>query len=121
MFVREEWNLCQVEDLQERYVKEGLEVIVATIALQRPSRTVTLVGAYRPPSAPNSWFQKLDQLIIEVMAKGPLILLGDINADLLKPTAGPSKLLRKALALGGLKVNKVSLRGYAKQLPPAWI
>lgn len=108
MFVREEWNLCQVEDLQERYVKEGLEVIVATIALQRPSRTVTLVGAYRPPSAPNSWFQKLDQLIIEVMAKGPLILLGDINADLLKPTAGPSKLLRKALALGGLKVNKVS-------------
>ncbi len=31
MYIKEEWNPCQAEDIQELYVKEGLEVIVATI------------------------------------------------------------------------------------------
>ena len=31
MHIKEEWNPCQAEDIQELYVKEGLEVIVATI------------------------------------------------------------------------------------------
>ena len=80
MHVKEIWSPDQREEIQVRSVKEGLEVVVVTISMQKPARVVTLIGIYRSPTALASWFQKLDNLLIEAMAKGLLVILGDLNS-----------------------------------------
>ena len=49
----------------------------------------------------------LEELVIEVAVLGSLIILADLNADL-HGLAWPSRLLRKALALGGMKVPSIT-------------
>jgi len=74
------------------------------ITVKGPMKHIILAAIYRPPGTPVSWFNELEALILELTAMGPLIILGDLNADLLKPNLGVTKLLKKALAMGGLKV-----------------
>ena len=49
MYIKEIWKPRQLDDIQERYVKEGLEVSIASISMQRPTRTVTLIQTAECP------------------------------------------------------------------------
>ena len=49
-------------------------------------RGVVVLGVYRPPSSRVFWFQMFSDLILEALVLGPIIIMGDLNADLLKPS-----------------------------------
>lgn len=89
---------------QEIAIREGLEVTINKI--KRPGgRDLIVVGVYRPPASKAEWFDKFEELLLQLMPLGQLIILGDLNADLLKPRIQPGKALREALALAGTKVH----------------
>lgn len=67
-----------------------------------------VVGIYRPPAARAEWFDKFEEFLLQVTPLGQLAILGDINADLLKPRVQPGKALREALALAGTKVHSTA-------------
>ena len=81
---------------QENATKAGLEATVNRI--KRPGeRDLIVVGIYRPPAARAEWFDKFEEFLLQVTPLGQLAILGDINADLLKPRVQPGKALREAL------------------------
>jgi len=51
------------------------------------------------------WFLQFEKIILELNKRGHIIIMGDLNADLLKPTINPGKLLMKTLKLAGTKCH----------------
>ena len=108
-FVRDVWKFTELSKLQEKYVHEGLEVLLVQIKPGKPTKQITLVNLYRPPNAKSDWFTKLDDLTLELLQLGgALVFLGDLNADLLKPERSSTVLLHRSLKLAGLKVDDTS-------------
>ena len=107
-YIRETLQPMALEEIQGKYTKKGLEMTATRITVKGPTKHVVLVAIYRPPGSPIAWFSELEALIPELTALGPLVILGDLNADILKPSLGVTKLLKKAFAIGGLKVPGVS-------------
>lgn len=107
MFVKETLQPVTLLDTQLKYAEEGVEVSIVRITLKKPVKNVILVAVYRPPNAKVTWFDKLNELLLEILVIAPLILLGDLNSDLLTPACGPAKLLLSSLALAGLKVPEL--------------
>ena len=89
-----------MESVQMKYLTKGLEVTITKLTSDR-SRLV-VIGAYRPPSSRRVWFDTFQELIIELLPHGKLILMGDLNCDLLKPDSSLTKNLNAALELGNL-------------------
>jgi Reverse transcriptase (RNA-dependent DNA polymerase) len=97
-----------LEDIQNKFIKQGLEVTVNSIELAKPIGRLIILGVYRPPNSAVSWFTKFNELLVEVLPLGLICILGDLNADLLKPNSYPGKTLRVSLKMADTKVAKVS-------------
>jgi len=91
-------------DLQNKAIQSGLEISCTAISLAKKSKTITILGVYRPPNLKASWFNAFNDLLTETMKKGQIIIMGDLNADLLKSKVNPGKLLSQSLKLSDVKV-----------------
>ena len=83
-----------------------LEVTVSTIQLNHRQKPAVILGVYRPPNAKIAWFQAFNELLIEIGKYGSIVILGDLNADLLKPNLYPGKELLNSLSLANTEVAK---------------
>ena len=59
-----------------------------------------VLAIYRPPLSKVDWFDTLAELIAEASALGSVVLLGDLNADVLKPAEHSGKALLTVLKAG---------------------
>ena len=89
---------------QEDASKAGLEVTINRIKRPAVGRDLIVIGVYRPPSAKAEFCEDFSELL-QVLPLRQLCILGDINADLMKPRIQPGKALREALSLPGTKVH----------------
>src|SRR5437867_8526490 len=71
------------------------------------SNHIIVIGIYRPPSANKKWFEIFDQLLQEVALLGPIVLLGDLNANLMLPYTYPANTLLKSLSLAHLEICEI--------------
>jgi len=95
-------------DLQERAVALRLECTITKIQIQGVKNPVVVLGVYRPPSAPANWFDNMNSLVSEVLPLGALIIMGDLNADLLRPRLTVGKALKALLTTACVKVNTIA-------------
>jgi retron-type reverse transcriptase len=107
-YIKEKWQAIPLDVLQTKYTTLGMEVTLTKISLQKPIKLLVIVSIYRPPNANTSWFETLNELLNEVMLIGPLVMMGDINIDLLKPKTSSARRICKLLALAGLKTHALS-------------
>jgi Reverse transcriptase (RNA-dependent DNA polymerase) len=94
-----------LSDLQGAASKSGLEITIDKVLFSSKTNQVIIMGVYRPPSAKSAWFDEFNELILKLVCLGQLIIMGDINADLLKPKVYPGKALRNSLKLAGTSVE----------------
>jgi len=102
-YVKDNRAPSQLAAMQERYAEGGLEVTLVKLAMGKPIKNIVLVRVYRQPSATTTCFQMFDELLSN-FATCPLMVLGDLNANLMSTVAVPANQLRQSLALAGLKV-----------------
>jgi Reverse transcriptase (RNA-dependent DNA polymerase)/Endonuclease-reverse transcriptase len=93
--------------IQAKYVKQGLEVTITKITVQKPISAVIIIGVYRPPNAKVIWFEKFNELLLEVLKDKHLVIMGDLNADLLTSSSHLATLLINSFALAGVTVKHV--------------
>ena len=93
-------------DEQQYASSNGLEAVLVSISLLGKKDKVTILGLYRPPNSKTAWFESFNDLILRLINLGPMIILGDLNCDLMKPNMYPAKSLLASLALAGTKVPK---------------
>ena len=74
----------------------------AESCLRRQS-SIIIIGVYRPPQARPHWFDTFNDLTLELLNKGKLIVMGDLNADIIHPLVQPAKALLDSLALAGTR------------------
>ena len=58
-----------------------------------------ILSIYRPPNSRLHWFETLNDLLHEVTVLGKIIIMGDLNCDLLKPSSWQSQHLNKILSI----------------------
>ena len=93
----------ELVNLSSRYQTKGMETVVVRVE-DSERKPLTVIGLYRPPQVPASYFGVLSDLLLECSDLGyPLLLLGDLNADLCKPTAYPAKSLLESLSAAGME------------------
>ena len=93
-------------DVQQYASSNGLEAVIVSISLLGKKDKVTILGLYRPPNSKTAWFESFNDVILRLIRLGPMIILGDLNCDLMKPNMYPAKSLLASLALAGTKVPK---------------
>jgi Reverse transcriptase (RNA-dependent DNA polymerase) len=80
----------------------------------RNSKPWIIIGVYRPPNSTQDWFDRFNDLVLELLVEGRLIIMGDLNADLLKPDVNPGKSLRATLNLALTSISTISATRYTK-------
>lgn len=101
-------------EYQEQAKKENIEAAFTRVTVDGVTKGLIIIGVYRPPSAPTSWFVTLNNLLLEVIKMGPVILMGDINADMLKPTKHPAKALRQTMAIIDGRIEEIAATRISK-------
>lgn len=94
-----------MEESQQEFKKKGLEAVITRIRTGKPSKWMFIIGVYRPPQAPHAWFDVFNDLILSIIIKGDIIILGDLNANLLKPNIYPASSLLQSFALASVQIN----------------
>ena len=84
-YIREQYLPVSMEDTQKKYVDKRLELTITRITVKGPLKHIYLVSVYRPPGTSVAWFEAFEALMMEIIVMGPLIVLGDLNADLMRP------------------------------------
>ena len=102
-YINPELNPSSLDQLQTKFVQKGLEVTITKLSFLQ-SRTV-VIGVYRPPNSRHVWFDIFNELILDVLPHGKIILMGDLNCDLLRPNYCSTKSLLEALQLGNLQIK----------------
>ena len=108
MYIKATLNPQHLHEHQQRAVKRGLEITIATLHDANKQIVAVIIGIYRPPSARTEWFKSFNDTLLELMAVGPLIILGDLNADLLKPRVYPGRSLKNSLKVFNTVVHKLA-------------
>jgi Reverse transcriptase (RNA-dependent DNA polymerase) len=106
-YIKDIWTPTDINEIQEKYVLLGVEVLLTRLAMKKPTKRVILISTYRPPNAKAAWFENFNEMLLELLPIGLVIVLGDINADLLKPNIGAAKQLCQSLALAGLAIPSI--------------
>ena len=96
-------------DIQERYVQAGLEVTTVEVCQRRPP-SIIIIGIYRPPQSRPQWFDTFNDLTLELLNRGKLIITGDLNADILHLLTQLAKVLLDSLALAGTRPTSAPTR-----------
>ena len=102
IYIKSTLNYLPHYDIQKRCSDKGIEAVVVEIVSKSPVFTIVL---YRPPQSKVDWFDNLADVISEISALGRIVLLGDLNADVLKPTEYPGKTLLNVLEAGNLSLS----------------
>jgi len=84
-------------------VQAGLEVVLVEVRQRRPPSSVVVIGVYRPPQSKLHWFDTFNDLTLELLNSGKLVIMGDTNSDILHPSVQPGKALLNSLALAGTR------------------
>ena len=106
-YLREDLRPEPMLELQSKYVSESLEITITKIQVCKPERSIVVIGVYRPPSAKASWFEAFNELVTTASALGQIIIMGDLNADLIKPNEYPGSALLKSLALAKTTIQDI--------------
>ena len=107
-YLKESLKPVTLTDLQQKYNISGIELTANTILPSRTAGKMVILGIYHPPNADANWFLRISDLILDVSSLGPICILGDLNADLLKPGVLPAKALLQILELGGCRIAEVA-------------
>ena len=105
-YIKQTLSPCDLASVQENYNKLGLEVTITRIST-KSVKFITIVGVYRPPSTRKEWFSTFNSLLQEISHWVPMIILGDLNADLMAPFCFPGNSLLESLALANASVFDV--------------
>ena len=73
--------------------------MTTVLFVQLEPKPVTVIATYRRPSASAEWFQHFDMVVLEANKRGSIIIMGDLNADIRKPTKQPGKSLLNSIKL----------------------
>ena len=121
-FINESLKPTPLEEIQSKFNLALLEVTVTKIELNSRTKAI-IVGAYRPPNSRKAWFEVFNELILTLTMMEPLIIMGDLNSNLLKPNAQPGKSLLLSLSLASTIVkNPAPTRiGSSSESCFAWI
>ena len=84
-YIKKFYKPYKLDELESKYNNLGIEVTVTSILLSKSPAIILAV--YRPPSSKAEWFDHFRELISEVLTKGRLIIMGDLNCDFLRPTS----------------------------------
>jgi retron-type reverse transcriptase len=106
-YIRSSLRPVSLTDLQNKAAEAGLELTITTIQLTSVQKIV-VVGVYRPPSTRAIWFTEFNELILILLSIGQLIIMGDINADLMKPLTYPGKALKSSLKLANTRTGRIT-------------
>ena len=104
-FIKDVLRPVDLVDIQNKYVKLGIEVTVTAVSIHKTARQTIVLGIYRPPNSKAAWFDVFNDLLMDVIALGPLIILGDLNADLLSPAAPTTASLLNSIALSNTLIH----------------
>ena len=85
VYTNENLKVTQLMSTQQDYNRLGIETIILSINLRYLTDLAIFICAYRPPNSGKNWFELFEQLVTYLMPMGKLFIMGDLNADLLKP------------------------------------
>ena len=89
--------------MQDKYAQTGLEVTIVEIQ-QRHSHASRCINQSLSSSAVNiTWFDLFNELILNLLTRGKPIIMGDINADILRPMSYAGNLILNTMALAGTR------------------
>src|SRR5882757_6509677 len=72
------------------------------------SMKAIIISLYCPPDSKLIWFEHFSDLLLKINAMScPIFALGDLNADLLTPSAFHSLHFLKAFSIGGIGVKNI--------------
>jgi exonuclease III len=106
-YIREDLRPEQLTELQSKYASESLEATITKIQVCKPERSIIVIGVYRPPSAKASWFDVFNELVMTASDLGQIIIMGDLNANLMKPNEYPGNALLKSLSLARTTIQDI--------------
>jgi len=106
-YIRNSIKINILDEIMNKYIASGLEVIIVEIKSGKNVKSLILIGVYRPPNAKREWWTQFNELIVEISNKGSIIILGDMNADLMKPDMGTTKSLLNTCALAKVIITKI--------------
>lgn len=104
-YVNNSFSSKPLENYQNDFNKLELEITVTEVTLNTLQKTIIL-GVYRPPNSPSSWFDNFNKLIMTVTTQGPIIIMGDLNCDILQPNIHSTKLLMTSLVLASTVIPR---------------
>lgn len=108
IFVRNELKSNHLLKIQTRYNKKGLEVLIIQLNTNLNNLIKPIiVAAYRPPNSNVKWFGDFEELVIELKESGPLILMGDFNANLLEPTSAIASNFYSIMGLVNVEIQNI--------------
>ena len=93
---------------QEKAAKAGPEVTINLITKPGNRQDLVVVGVCKPPAARAEWFEAFADILLQLIPQGQLVIMGDLNADLMRRRVQPGKALREALALAGTNVHSTA-------------
>ena len=102
--IRESGLTIIVSDIQDSAAEAGLEVRITEIKYRRLRSPFILIGVYRPPQAKSQWFDCFNNLTLDLLTRGKIIIMGDINADILRSHSCPTTAILNTFALAGTRL-----------------
>ena len=82
--------------------------MIVEVSHRRPLSSIIIIGVYRPPQSRSLWFEKFNDLTLELLNSGKLVIMSDTNSDILHPLVHPGKALIDSLALAGTRLTSTS-------------
>lgn len=107
IYVKSTIKLKHLANIQKKYNDLGVEVVLCQIQLPSSVGSTIIVSVYRPPNCGKIWFDHFNDLIINILPLGRLIIMGDLNCNLLRPDLSPAKDLLASLELADTSVHSV--------------
>ncbi len=107
-YIKDIYSPTEVGTIQDKYSKLGLELTVSKILIKHPIfDCLIIIGLYRPPDMKKEWFDLLNGLLQESSLLGPLVLLGDLNANLMDTFSYPGSELLNSLSTSNISVPDI--------------
>ena len=108
-YIRNSLKPITLFDLQEEAKTKNIEMTLDMITADSTNKTNSkfiIIGVYRPPNTDVGWFTKFDSIVALATALAPVCFMGDVNADLLKPTAPLGKQLLHSLEAAEVRIEQ---------------
>ena len=97
-----------INSIQDKYSELGMEITVSRLSIS--NEPTIILGIYRPPNTRAHWMGCMQDMILEILPYGKLIIMGDMNCDLLKTSSYLTQSLRKSLKMANSGIDAVVLK-----------